>query len=156
MGGTARRLAAVGAAAIVASGCSSGQNPALEAPPPAAATPPLPVLKVLLPEPGGTITVPFELRYQVAGFDVGDPPRGHLHAIWGEGAGELVEVPLPVQVGTVEVGGIPEGRRDLRLTLARADHSPVENPEATVLLAGSTFVERGSGGGALDTGGERG
>jgi hypothetical protein len=131
-----RRLLLVAAVALVATACPA-DDPTVA---PEDAEEGEPTLQVLSPEDGATVEVPFELEFEVSGFELGDAPAGHIHVAWGDPEQDFVPVYPTEQAGTVTVDEFPEGTHDITVALANANHTVPDVPGATVLLRGITVA----------------
>jgi hypothetical protein len=106
---------------------------------PAACGPPR--LTIVSPEPGETVRPPLEVRFRIRCFQVGPAPYGHLHAWTGPlGASPRIELRPRRQIGIVVLPDpVLSGRRTLTFRIARANHAPVRNREARVVVRGVLF-----------------
>jgi hypothetical protein len=132
------KFAALGAAtAVLCAACGS-----TGAGPPASSAPcGPPRLTILAPVPRETVRAPVQVRFRVDCFAVGPPPLGHLHAWAGPpGSSRRYELRPRRQAGVIEIPDpLLSGQRTLAFQLARADHTPVGNPEARVVVRDVTF-----------------
>ena len=82
-----------------------------------------------------------EVRFQVECFRVGPPPDGHIHAwVSPPGSSARYELRPQAQAGVVELPDpLLSGERTVTFQLAYADHTPVRNPEARVVVSGVVF-----------------
>lgn len=100
-----------------------------------------PRLTILSPVSGETVRAPLPVQFRVDCFRVGAAPYGHLHAWAGPPqTSPRFELRVGEQAGVVEIPN-PQlsGERTLTFQLARADHTPVRNPEARVVIGGVIF-----------------
>jgi hypothetical protein len=103
------------------------------------------MLRILTPRDNETITLPAEVRYEIAGFDAGLPPGVHLHLLIGNPAvGDPIELDLASLAGTVTLPDDKNlaGRRDLIFVLAQPDHTAFPNPQASVTIRGVIIMGR--------------
>jgi hypothetical protein len=100
-----------------------------------------PRLTILAPVAGETVRAPAQVRFQIRCFRVGPAPDGHLHAWTGPPeASPPLELRPRRQSGVVEIPDpLLSGEQTLTFQLAHADHTPVRNPEARVVIRDVVF-----------------
>src|SRR5262245_25156388 len=100
-----------------------------------------PRLTILSPATGETVRAPPEIRFRIRCFRVGPAPYGHLHAWTGPpGASPRFELRPRRQAGTVVLPDpLLSGRQTLTFQLARANHTPVRNRAARVVVRDVVF-----------------
>ena len=100
-----------------------------------------PRLTILSPATGETVRAPPEIRFRIRCFRVGPAPYGHLHALTGPpGASPRFELRPRRQAGTVVLPDpLLSGRLTLTFRLARANHAPVRNRAARVVVRDVNF-----------------
>lgn len=106
-----------------------------------------PTLTIQSPRTGETVTAPFDVAYEVTGFEVG-AGNGFLQMIVaGAENAKPIEIPLTEAKGVVKVGDdkMLTGKRDLTFALAGADHKLLANPEAQVTVRDVIIEGRRSG-----------
>jgi hypothetical protein len=100
-----------------------------------------PRLTILSPRPGDTVRAPVEVRFRVRCFRLGAAPHGHIHA-WARRPGESrrYELRPKRQAGVVQIPDATlSGEHTLTFQLARANHRPLRNTEARVVVRGVVF-----------------
>jgi hypothetical protein len=100
-----------------------------------------PRLTILSPQPGETVRAPVDVRYRVRCFKLGATPYGHIHAWAGKpGESRRYELRPMRQAGVVQIPDATlSGEHTLTFRLARANHSPLRNPEARVVVRAVLF-----------------
>jgi hypothetical protein len=133
------KLGLVAATTVVCVACgSTGAGPS----PPASSAPcGPPKLTILEPVPGQTVRAPAQVQFRVDCFRLGPSPAGHIHAWAGPpGSSQRFELRPSQRAGVVEISDpLLSGERTLTFQLANADHTPVPNPEARVVVPDVVF-----------------
>lgn len=101
----------------------------------------VPVLQILAPKDGETITPPTEVRYAVAGFGLGGDEGRIVAFVRGVADPIHVKLELTSQSGVANLPAnkLLTGKRDLVFALARADGTLLQNPEARQTVYGLTI-----------------
>lgn len=93
------------------------------------------------PTSGETVQAPTRVRFRVRCFRVGPAPYGHIHAwVHPPRTSRRLELRPRRQAGVVEIADpLLSGQRTLVFQLARANHKPLRNPEARVVVRDVIF-----------------
>jgi hypothetical protein len=107
----------------------------------------VPILRIISPKDGETITLPAEIQYQIMGLEGGDVPPVHIHAFVGDPTSTYqIEIPIQTLAGVAilpdEKAAFLPGHRDLTFQLAYSDHTLMSNPEARVTIYNLTIEGR--------------